>query len=145
MVHGTMLRTAFRIWLIAVTINGLLIGFWIGEWWVVVLTIIVGALISLPIPFFANYCIKFAVRISNSFAARFANSFFFLVLLAVLFWLIVIVINCGPAKVFDEVLWDRELILLIGSNFLSILIGCVCSAKQISRLDDLTSEESFIS
>jgi hypothetical protein len=142
---GDTMRTAFRIWLFTVIINAMMIAFYIGEWWITAGAIIVGAFISLPIPFFASYCLKFAVKISKSFAARFANSFFFLVLLAVLFWFIILAITCGPAKIFDVMFRERESTLLIGSNFLSILIGCVCSTKQIDRLDDVTSEESFIS
>lgn|GEM_PF-2152728 len=144
MIIGKMMRTALRIWLMAVIINGVMIGFWSGEWGIAAAITVVALVITLPIPFAAKYCLKLSVRVSKSIAVRFSNAFFFLIFLASLFWIMLIAGLDGP-NIVDAISRGRELPSLIGLNFLSILIACVCSIEQINRLDDVTSEESVIS
>jgi hypothetical protein len=128
---------ALRIWLFTVVINGLMIGLYSGVWGWAFAAIIVGAIITLPIPFAANYCIKLAYRLSVSFGARIINTYFFLILLAGLFWAIFIAILGDPTA--------NDLRLIIVLNFLSILIACFFSIGQLRKLDGVTSEETVIS
>lgn len=130
--------TALRIWFFTVIINALIIGAFWGELRVAFALMIVGAVITIPVPFAANYCIKLAYILSNTFGARFINTYFFLILLAGLFWAIFIAIIHEP-----NVRNDLRLIIVL--NFLSILIACFCSIRQLRKLDDVTSEETVIS
>ncbi|MDH7464417.1 hypothetical protein QEG73_24185 [Chitinophagaceae bacterium 26-R-25] len=131
------LLTALRIWFFTVIINAVMIGAWTRQWSEVFAILIVGAIITIPIPFVANYCIKLACMLSNTFGARFLNTYFFLVLLAGLFWAVLIAIF--GARGFGD------LQMIIGLNFLSILIACIFSIKPLRKLNDVTSEETVIS
>lgn len=131
------LLVALQIWFCTVVINGLLIGFWTSEWNVVLPLVIMGTVVTLPLPFVASYCIKVACLFSDSFGARFRNVYFLLLLLAGLFWAVIIAILGGFAG-------EEKLTLLISSNFLSLLIACLFSIKQLKRLA-VTSKDTVIS
>jgi hypothetical protein len=133
------LPTAIRIWFFSVTISIIMLGVFTQDWEFLFVLAIVAIVFTLPIPILAAYCIKQACLFSNSFAARLRNTYLLLIVLAGLFWAILY------SFVEDIDYLIKSPSLLIGCNFLSILIACIFSIKQLKRLNDVTSEETVIS
>ncbi|MBV4356641.1 hypothetical protein [Pinibacter aurantiacus] len=130
------LLIALRIWFFSVIITSAMVDIAMDGWLWIIPIVLVGTIITLPVPFFASYCIKLAFEISGSFSARFMNTVFFLILLAGLFWAILIAFLGGGME---------DMKVLIGASFLSILIACIFSIKQLKNLNHVISEETVIS
>lgn len=129
--------TALRIWFVTVVLTSIMIGVSVENWALSIPLVLIGTIITLPVPLVASICIKLAFQISHSFVAKFCNTCFLLVLLAGLFWAIII------AMIGD--VGSEDVKVIVGLNLLSLLVACVFSIKQLKALNDVTSEETVVS